>query len=119
MFAEFLDRVVDKVEGTLGAAVIGMDGISIEKRTVDPTLSMETLAAEYASVLRSSSLTTSDLGFGALQEFVISTDQRIMAIRMITPEYFAFILLHKDGNLGRARFELRKAQLSLARELVV
>jgi hypothetical protein len=38
---------------------------------------------------------------------------------MITPEYFLLILLKRDGNLGRARFELKKARFALAKELAI
>lgn len=108
MFSEFLDGLIQKVEGTLGAAVMAMDGISIEKRLTDSSINIESLAAEYTSSLRSLSSTSQDAGLGTLEEFVVSTDQRIVAIRMITPEYFLFALLRKDATLGRARFELKR-----------
>jgi predicted regulator of Ras-like GTPase activity (Roadblock/LC7/MglB family) len=54
-----------------------------------------------------------------LEELIVSTDQRIAAIRMITPEYFVFMLLKRDGNLGRARFELKKAKFALAKEFAM
>jgi predicted regulator of Ras-like GTPase activity (Roadblock/LC7/MglB family) len=119
MFRDFLSSIVDKVEGTLGAAIMGIDGISVEKCLPDSSLNIESLAAEYTAALRTSSSTTHDLGLGPLEEFIVSTDQRIAAIRMITPEYFLFILLRHDGNLGRARFELKKARFALAKEFVI
>ncbi|MCI0424170.1 MAG: hypothetical protein L0387_07140 [Acidobacteria bacterium] len=119
MFSEFLDGFIHKVQGTLGAAVMGMDGISIEKRLPDPSINIESLAAEYTSALRTLSSTTQDAGLGSLEEFVVSTDQRIVAIHMITPEYFFFTLLSKDANLGRARFELKKGRYLLAKEFAI
>lgn len=119
MFSHCLDNIVDKVEGTLGAAVMGMDGISIDKRLPDSSVNIESLAAEYTAILRASAATTRDTGLGLLEELVVSTDQRIAAIRMITSEYFLFILLKRDGNLGRARFELKKARYALVKEFVL
>jgi predicted regulator of Ras-like GTPase activity (Roadblock/LC7/MglB family) len=119
MFSEFFDSIVGKVEGTLGVLVMGMDGISIEKRVLDSSVNIESLAAEYTAVLRASSSTTQDVGLGTLEELIVSTDQRIAVIRMITPEYFVFILLKSEGNLGRARFELKKARLALAKEFAI
>lgn len=98
---------------------MGMDGISIEKRLPDASVNIESLAAEYTSALRSSSSTAQDIGLGPLEEMVVTTDNHVVAIRMITPEYFLFILLRKDANLGRARFELKKARYALAKELAV
>lgn len=119
MFSEFLDGLIQKVEGALGAAIMGMDGISIEKRLTDSSINIESLAAEYTSSLRTLSSTTQDAGLGTLEEFVVSTDQRIVAIRMITPEYFLFTILRKDANLGRARFELKRGRYLLAKELTI
>jgi predicted regulator of Ras-like GTPase activity (Roadblock/LC7/MglB family) len=119
MFSEYLDSLVQKIEGTLGVAVMGMDGISIEKRLTDASVNIESLAAEYTSSLRTLSSTTQDAGLGTLEEFVVSTDQRIVAIRMITPEYFLFTLLRKDANLGRARYELKRGLYLLAKEFAI
>ena len=119
MFAELLDSFLNKVEGALGAVVMGMDGISIEKRLSDNDTNIEALAAEYTTLLRASSATTQEMSLGCLEELIVSAGTRIIAIRMITPEYFLFVLLSKDGNIGRARFELRKAKYALKKELVI
>ena len=53
MFAEILESMMTKVEGALGAVIMGMDGISIGKsRTLERWLLLEMLAAEYTSLLR-------------------------------------------------------------------
>ena len=52
MFSEYLDGLIERIDGTLGAAVMGMDGISIEKRLTDSSINIESLAAEYTSSLR-------------------------------------------------------------------
>ncbi len=119
MFAELLELIVNKVEGTLGAVVMGMDGISIEKRISDQTTNIEALAAEYTSLLRASSSTTQDLGQGSLEEFIVFTNSRVVAIRMLTQEYFLLILLEREGNVGRARYELKKARYRLAKEFAI
>ena len=119
MFSEFLESIVNRVEGTLGAALMGMDGIPVEKCLPAVSINIESLAAEYSAFLRASSSTTEDAGLGPLEELIVSSEQRIAAIRMITPEYFLLILLKRDGNLGRARFELKKARFALAKELAI
>ena len=87
---------------------MGMDGISIEKRLTDTSVNIESLAAEYTLKLEDSLIDDAGCRSWCLEEFVVSTDQRIVAIRMITPEYFLFTLLRKDANLGRARYELKR-----------
>jgi predicted regulator of Ras-like GTPase activity (Roadblock/LC7/MglB family) len=119
MFGELLDSLLNKVEGTLGAIVMGMDGISIEKRHSDSGTNIEALAAEYTPLLKASSATTQEMTLGSLDELIVSAGTRIIAVRMITPEYFLLVLLSNDGNIGRARFELRKAKYALRKELVI
>ena len=58
MFSEYLDGLIQKIDGTLGVAVMGMDGISIEKRLTDSSINIESLAAEYTSSLRTLSSTS-------------------------------------------------------------
>ena len=67
MFNELLESITSKVEGTLGAIVMGMDGISIEKRLPDDT-NIEVLAAEYTSLLKASSAAAQEIGQGPLEE---------------------------------------------------
>jgi len=116
MFGNLLESITEKVEGTLGAVVMGIDGISVEKRLHEGSPNIESLAAEYTPLLRASSTAVEDIGQGPLQELIVSTDLNVIAIRMITPDYFLLLLLNKDGNIGRARFELRKAKQILAKE---
>jgi predicted regulator of Ras-like GTPase activity (Roadblock/LC7/MglB family) len=119
MFANLLDSLINKVEGAIGAIVMGMDGISIEKRHSDNGRNIEALAAEYTPLLKASSATTQEMTLGSLDELIVSAGTRTIAVRMITAEYFLLVLLNKDGNIGRARFELRKAKYALQKELVI
>ena len=119
MFNEILESIASKVEGTLGAIVMGVDGISIEKRFLDSAANIEALAAEYTSLLKASSLAAQDSGQGSLEELIVSTASNIITICMINPDYFLLLLLEKEGNIGRARFELKKAKHALAREFAI
>jgi predicted regulator of Ras-like GTPase activity (Roadblock/LC7/MglB family) len=118
MFSELLDSIVNKVEGSLAAVIMGMDGIAIEKRVLDENINVESLAAEYTSALRLSSSSAQEVGLGMLEEYILSTPNRIVIIRMITADYFLLLLLAREGNIGRARFELKKAKYLLAQEFV-
>ena len=118
MFSELLDQIVNKVEGCLAAVIMGMDGIAIEKRILDENIHAESLAAEYTTALRLSSSSAQEVGLGVLEEYILSTETRIIVIQMITSDYFLLLLLAKEGNIGRARFELKKAKYLLAKEFV-
>ena len=40
-------------------------------------------------------------------------------MRLLSRDYFVVLVLTSEGNLGRGRFELRKAELQLAKEFTV
>ena len=42
-----------------------------------------------------------------------------MLMRLLSKDYFVVLALTSEGNLGRGRFELRKAELKLAKEFAV
>jgi predicted regulator of Ras-like GTPase activity (Roadblock/LC7/MglB family) len=119
MFGDVLKQILDKVEGAIGALIMGLDGIAIEQQIIDPELydnRLSMIAAAYATLIRNSMRTSADVGVGQLQEMSIISGNMILVIKLINPEYFLLIALESDGNIGRARFELRKAQLLLEEE---
>jgi hypothetical protein len=42
-----------------------------------------------------------------------------MILRLLTDSYFVMLLLSDSANLGLARFELRKSQFDLEKELAL
>jgi predicted regulator of Ras-like GTPase activity (Roadblock/LC7/MglB family) len=119
VFADLLKRVVSQVDGAIGALIMGLDGIAIEQQIPDPSSfgqSLPVIAAAYATLLRNSMRTCSDVGVGQLQEVSIISNNMMLVIKLINPEYFLLVALAAGGNIGRARFELRKAQLLLEEE---
>lgn len=122
MFAEFLRSIVSRVEGSVGALIMGMDGIAVEQvQDQQPAIGekLNMVAAAHTTLLRNSMRMTSDVGVGALSELTIMSSDLTLVMKLINKEYFLLIALRPDGNLGRARFELRKAQLQLEEEFVM
>ena len=121
MFKESLSRVVEKTEGATGALIMGMDGIAVEKVFLPEgnEANMDVAAAEVTTLVRGAMRAGGDTGFGFLRELVLSFDDVRLVARLLTPEYFVVLALKPDGNLGRGMFELRKAELELAREFAV
>jgi hypothetical protein len=50
---------------------------------------------------------------------VVSLDAATLVMRVLSRDYFVVLALSPQGNLGRGRFELRKAELKLAKEFAV
>ena len=121
MFKEILEAIVERTEGSLGALIMGIDGIAVEKslKEAGHEANLDVAAAEFTSLVRSAQRAGKDTGLGSLRELVISLDDAILLIRLLGREYFVVLAISPDGNLGRARFELRKAELLIASEFAV
>ena len=115
-FAEALEAVARRVPETEALMIIGTDGIPIEKLIVRPDASMEAVAAEHTTLLRAGLSAAADTGLGPLQELAISTERMTTLLVAITGDYFLFASLAPGAVMGRARFALRLAGLSLRRE---
>lgn len=120
-FTDTLTKIVERIEGCAAVVILGIDGIPIERqvRDIDPSLDIDLIATEFTTLVRRSIRTASDTGLGDLREMVIVTDLMTFVLRPITSEYFLFLALNPGGNVGRARFELRKAQLAMETEFAI
>ncbi len=118
MFKQLLEIILERAEGSLGALIMGTDGIAVEKILAEAgeDANLDVAAAEFTSLVRGAQRTGTDLGLGKLRELIVSLDDATVLMRMISPDYFVVLALNPQANLGRARFELRKAELQLARE---
>jgi predicted regulator of Ras-like GTPase activity (Roadblock/LC7/MglB family) len=52
-----------------------------------------------------------------VRQFSITTELVTLVVSYITSEYYLLLVLGEGGNYGRARFELRRAQLLLESDL--
>ena len=120
-FIESLTDIVDRIEGCAGAVILGIDGIVIERYMpdIDPDLDIDLVATELTTLLRRSMRVASDTELGELREMMFSTDRQTFLLRPITADYFLLLSLNPGGNVGRARFELRKVQLALEAEFAI
>ncbi len=121
MFKELLETIIERTEGSLGALIMGTDGIAVEKvlGEAGKESNLDIAAAEFTSLVRGAQRAGTDLGLGNLRELVISLDDSIILMRLLSRDYFVVLALSPGGNLGRGRFELRKAELQLAKEFTV
>jgi predicted regulator of Ras-like GTPase activity (Roadblock/LC7/MglB family) len=121
MFKEPLEAILERTDGSIGALIMGIDGIAVEK-VIQPEgqdANLDVAAAEFTSLVRNAQRTGADTGLGHLNEMVVNLEGVSIIMRLLNREYFLLLALKADGNLGRGRFEMRKAQLQLAREFTV
>ncbi len=120
-FIDALIQIADRIEGCEAAIILGIDGIPIERYVLDsdPMLDIDIIATEFTTLLRRSMHISSDTELGDLREMILVTDRMTFLLRPITPDYFLLLAVAPNGNVGRARFELRKTQLSLETEFTI
>jgi predicted regulator of Ras-like GTPase activity (Roadblock/LC7/MglB family) len=121
MFKESLRFIVERTAGSLGALIMGADGLAVEKffTAEGEDANLDVAAAEFTSLIRSAGKSGKDLDLGGLCELVVSLGKVTFVMRLFNRDYFAVLALKPDGNLGRGRYELRKAELVLAKEFAV
>jgi predicted regulator of Ras-like GTPase activity (Roadblock/LC7/MglB family) len=114
-FRDDLEGICGRVEGAFAASVMGFDGIAVE--TVEqkpPGVEVETLFIEYSSILSQVRQAAESLQMGKASEVSIRTERMVAIARLLSADYFAVIALGPDGNVGRARYELRTAGTKMA-----
>jgi len=118
MFKESLQTIVSNTDGSLGALIMGADGLSVEKffNEEGAAANLDVAAAEFTSLVRSAARSGKDLALGDLREMVVSLAQVTFLMRLFNKDYFIVLAMKPGGNLGRGRYELRKAELMLAHE---
>lgn len=118
MFAVTLKDIANKLDDLECVMLVGTDGLPIEKVIRKETLNVELLVAEFTSILRNAAQTAMEVEAGGLDELILLTERVIVLLKAITSEYFLMIILSEGGNIGRARFELKKAKYILEKEFV-
>jgi predicted regulator of Ras-like GTPase activity (Roadblock/LC7/MglB family) len=119
-FREDLEGICGRVTGTFAASVMGFDGIPIE--TIEPKpgdgIEVQTMLVEYSGILSQLRQAAEALQMGKATEVSIRTERMVAVARMLTSDYFAVIAMEPDGNVGRARYELRVQGPKMADQLM-
>ena len=118
-FREDLEAICGRVDGAYAATLMGFDGIAIETAQVTPPegIELQSLMVEYSGILSQVRQAAESLQMGNASEVSIRTEKLVAVARPLTPDYFVMLALSPDGNVGRARYELRVAGPKLAAQL--
>jgi predicted regulator of Ras-like GTPase activity (Roadblock/LC7/MglB family) len=106
---EVLREVMKQIPEFLGAAVIGLDGIPVEKLAADDAFNIELASAEGIGVVRRAATSLRDLPGEPLEEITITSPSRLTILRALGPEYFLCVVVGRGSLSGRARYEVWKA----------
>jgi len=115
-FETGLQTLVDECGGGLAAALMGLDGIAVAQVTArtgrdrDDPLGGDATAAgiEFGRILGEMSKAADALGAGTLVESVVSLTRIQLVFHAVDEELVLVLALRPDGNLGKARYLIRR-----------
>ena len=122
-FEPTLRKMVEGVSGAIGIALMGSDGIPIAELYapgVDPAASDGEVSAagvEFGRILDEVRKAADAIGGGRLEETVIGLARYWLLFRVVDEELFLVVALEPSGNLGKARFLMRRFLLDLQQQL--
>jgi predicted regulator of Ras-like GTPase activity (Roadblock/LC7/MglB family) len=119
-FTSTLRILADECGGGIGAALMGSDGIAIEQveaRALPDSFDGEpggvadeiaALGVEFGRILEEARKAADSLGGGAVEEACLRMARFWVLLRTVDAETFLVLVLAPDGNLGKARFLMRR-----------
>jgi len=119
-FEAILRTIVEECGGGIGAALMGNDGISIEEFTAGKSpggspsgefgqpVEVSTAGIEFGRTLTEIRRISDALGGGPLEETIIRVKGFMLVFQPIDDENFLVLALERDGNLGKARYLIRR-----------
>ncbi len=122
-FRSILRSIVEECGGGLGAVLMGVDGIPIEEYVTDriPEGPLQedigSAGVEFSRILEEIRKAADALGGGAVTETVVALARMNLVFRPIDGETFLALVLATDGNLGKARYLIRRHLLAIRQEL--
>jgi len=122
-FQPILRSIVDECGGGLGIALMGPDGIPIDQ-TLAATASardfedeLGAAGVEFGRILEEMGKASDALGGGAVSEATVALARFTLILRVVDEESFVVLALRPDGNLGKARYLIRRHLPRLRAEL--
>ncbi len=122
-FTSILRGLVEQCGGGLGAALMGSDGIPIEQvvaQSAQGALQPEdvsTAGVEFGRILDEIRKASDALSAGAMAETVVVLSRFTLVFRSLDEDTFLVLVLAPDGNLGKARYLIRRQLGALQQEL--
>jgi len=122
-FEPTLQKMIDGCSGAIGIALMGSDGIAVaEFQAQNPDLGVldgdvSAAGIEFGRILDEMRKASDALNGGRLEEVVVGLARFTLLFRSVDDELFLVVALAEGGNLGKARFLLRRHLLELREQL--
>ena len=123
-FESILREIVETCGGGLAIGLMGTDGIPIAQVEARPRPGLEmlleddigTAGVEFASILSEIGKASDALGGGSVIETVVSLTRFSLVFRHVDEDTVLVLALSPDGNLGKARYLMRRHMPALRDE---
>lgn len=117
-FEPILREIVQGCRGR-AAVLMGPDGIAIDEATAEPEASEEAsvLGVEFGRILEEMRKVADSAGVGGLREVQVRFGGAWVLLHPVDEETYVVLALSAEGNVGKARYLLRRHQLALRDEL--
>jgi predicted regulator of Ras-like GTPase activity (Roadblock/LC7/MglB family) len=122
-FENILREIVEGCGGGIGAALMGADGIAIAEYAVEerPEGALEedigVAGVEFGRILEETGKAADALGGGSVVENVVVLSKFSLIFRSVDAETFLVVAVTPDGNLGKARYLMRRHLIAIRQEL--
>jgi len=118
LFTETIKKVVDNVDGGLGAVIMGLDGIPVESYVrAQDRVDINTVGMEFSFIISQVRKAADSLTVGTCEELAVKAERLLLVVRMLTNQYFLAVVLVPEGNFGKCRFLMRLAAPQLVAQL--
>ncbi len=108
-----LQDILQRIPGALGAAVVGMDGIAVEKVASRAEINIDLLSAEGMNVVKRAASNLRVDPTDPLEEVTIVSRHRLTILRSLSSDYYLCVVVGPGSIPGRARYETWRAGLQL------
>lgn len=118
MFNEKLMDLIKNVDGSIGAILIGVDGITVSKySTEEEYFDIEAVGIEFSVVFNDIKNVVASINGGKSDEIVIKSEKYTIIIKTITEEYFLALVLKPNAITGKGKFWLKILSPDINKEL--
>jgi predicted regulator of Ras-like GTPase activity (Roadblock/LC7/MglB family) len=119
-FEAILRAIVEGCGGGIGAALMSNDGIPIEEFTAARSpnspaagdsgqpVEVGIAGVEFGRILTDIRRASDALGGGSLEETIVRVKGFMLIFQPIDEENFLVLAIARDGNLGKARYLIRR-----------
>jgi predicted regulator of Ras-like GTPase activity (Roadblock/LC7/MglB family) len=121
-FAAVLRTLVAESGGAIAAVLLGRDGIPIEqvdagRLAPDEAERIASAGAELGRIFEEIRKASDSFGGGQALETVVRVDRFWLLLRPVDDETHLLLVLEPDGNVGKARFLMRRHLAALQAQL--